>query len=72
MLRWLVSTIHGRCAFCGERVTGAGVRRGLRVFCSPAAASPLKVWIFRTTVSRTSCVTSSASRASSSTRRATR
>lgn len=36
MLRWLVSTIHGRCAFCGERVTGAGVRRGLRVFCSPA------------------------------------
>lgn len=36
MLRWLASTIHRRCAFCGERVPGEGLRRGLRVFCSPA------------------------------------
>ncbi|MBI2466874.1 MAG: hypothetical protein HYV62_03500 [Candidatus Rokubacteria bacterium] len=35
MWRVLARAIRRRCRLCGARIEGEGVRRGLRVFCSP-------------------------------------
>lgn len=36
MFQWLLRKINRRCPICRVRIEGEGVRRGLRLFCSPA------------------------------------